>query len=148
MFSVVGSTGAAYGSRMRIWLRPRSRSFRAVFGLALLAWMSLAAGALAGPLQMSMDMLAAMPATAAQVATQPCDGMSMQAGAARPAPVAPNGHGDCCHDECHCLSVCNTVLAVPHLMMAVPLPHARMPLVATVGLAQMPEMPPLRPPIA
>lgn len=150
MSRVVGSAGAAYGSLMRIWLRPRSRSFRAVFGLALLAWMALAAGALAAPLQMSMDMgmLAAMPAAAAQVATQPCDGMSMRAVAARHAPVAPSGHGDCCHDGCHCLSACNAAVTVPHLMMAVPLPHARMPFIGTVGLAQRPEMPPLRPPIA
>lgn len=134
---------------MRRWFRPRSRSFRVVLGIALLAWIMLASGAFAAPLQGWNAMKMAMTTPTAPLhTTTDCDGMPMQQAATQQIPTAPMGHGECCHGGCACMTACNAVLAVPRLTIAVSLPRFATPVFATVGPAQLPSAPPLRPPIA
>ena len=134
---------------MRQPFRPRSRSFRAVLGVALLAWAMLASGALAGPRRMfdAMGVNATIQAT-----TVHCDGMAMVPGpqTSIPAPMPPAGNGHaCCPDGgCHCASSCTGIVGVPYPGLELPPIRGTVLSLAYSQPMRAPSAPPLRPPIA
>ena len=140
--------------RMRQSLHPRSRLFRSLLALALLAWTGLAFGAFARPVTMdmvAMNMAMSKIAPASSMASH-CDGMAMSNGshASHPAPShSPGqGHGCCSNGGCYCASLCTGIASVPSLVMT--WPPARDPALRPVHpqLALAISAPPLRPPIA
>ncbi|HJP99109.1 MAG TPA: hypothetical protein VJ862_11150 [Rhodanobacteraceae bacterium] len=130
---------------------PRSRVFRSLLALALLAWTALAFNAFAEPLAMTdsggaTQMTMAMGGTAGPH----CDGLMGHASAnSHPAPMRPAGHGHgCCQNgHCYCAPLCNGIVGVPYLDMAWAPQHppVLVPIHVAAALTQAP--PPLRPPI-
>lgn len=138
---------------MRHTLHPRSRVFRSLLVLALLAWTALAFNAFAQPPALIDSEAAMQTAIAADgAAAMPCDGMMMEHAFAsvHPAPLPPAGHGHgCCqHGGCWCASFCNGIVGVPRLDMAWAPLHA--PVLVPLRVVPMlaPTAPLLRPPIA
>lgn len=119
-----------------------------MLGMALLAWVMLASGAMA-PFQVPgmVGMHAMAQATAATAMTH-CHGVPDEAAAAPHALPTPDPHGDCCHAACHCMAACNAVAAVPRVDFSVDLSKALLPAVAHAGYTPAAPAPPLRPPIA
>lgn len=142
--------GVGYVRRMQRPFHPRSRGFRVVLAMALLAWAMLAWGATAMPMQMDGAIAAASAQPADPHASAAgCDGLQVAHTAPHRDPVPPPmGSGDCCHGGCHCLSACNAVLAVPRFVVAGPWSHAAFPVAAPADPVPVPGAPPLRPPIA
>lgn len=136
---------------MHRWLDPRSRRFRVVLSMALLAWAVLASGALMAMPHMTdtMGMATMMQMPASHAPTKNCDGMSMEhIGSNHHASVMPMGHGSCCHGGCHCPSSCTGVLvALYPLASAWPL-HTVISTFVPAEPALTLSAPPLRPPIA
>lgn len=133
---------------------PRSRSFRAVLGVALLAWAMLASGALAGPLRIfnAMGVNATIQAAQAQATTVHCDGMAMVPGSRTsiptPMPPAGNGHACCPDGGCHCASSCTGIVGVPYLGLELPPIQSVVFSLIYFQAMRAPSAPPLRPPIA
>ncbi|HET7560796.1 MAG TPA: hypothetical protein VFJ87_00265 [Rhodanobacteraceae bacterium] len=137
---------------MRHPLHPRSRSFRAVLGMALLAWTMLASGALAGPLHKVDATGMTAVVQAAQPAAVHCDAMTTthRSHTSHPVPMHPagNGHG-CCHNGvCHCASSCSGIAGVPAMFMTWQPVHDRAPALPHAEPVRVHTAPPLRPPIA
>jgi hypothetical protein len=136
---------------MRRWLRPRSRLFRTVLVMAVLAWTALTLNAFAQPLAMLDGSNGHAAMALGGSASAHCNGMPMAHAApnSHPARSHPpgNGHGCCQHDGCYCISLCNGIAGVPCLdMVWVPL---RAPVLVPVHVAPAltQAAPPLRPPI-
>jgi hypothetical protein len=138
---------------MRYALRPRSRAFRSLLALALLAWTALAFNAFAQPFVMT-DGGAAMQTAMAMggSAATHCDGMQMGDASpnSHPAPSHPasHGHGCCQNGHCYCASFCNGIVGVPYLDMALAPVHTPLLVPVHVAPALTQTAPPLRPPIA
>lgn len=136
---------------MRHLLKPRSRLFRSLSILALLAWTMFAFDAFAHPLAMA-DASASMASMTTGNAAPHCDGMpavGMPHAAHHPVPSQPagSGHG-CCHNGgCYCASLCSGIVEVPY--PGVVLQHVRDPAVSLIHSDPVPvhSAPPLRPPI-
>lgn len=137
---------------MHHWLKRRSRLFRSMSILALLAWTAFAFDAFAHPLVMSGD-----PASVVSMATgnaaSHCEGMpaaGMPHVAHHPSPSYPagNGHG-CCHNGgCWCASLCSGIVGVPYLGIALRPVHASAVSLIHSDPVPVHAAPPLRPPIA
>lgn len=146
--------GGDYVCRMRCPFHPRSRSFRAVLGMAMLAWAMLASGALAGPLRMfdAMGMNTAIQAAQPQSTKVHCDGMAMVPGShtSIPAPMPPagNGHGCCPNGSCYCASLCTGIAGVPYLGLEMQPIHGTVFSLIYSEPVRALSAPPLRPPIA
>jgi hypothetical protein len=136
---------------MRRLLRPRSRVFRSLLTLALLAWTALAFNAFAQPLAMFDGSNAQAAMAMSGSASAHCSGMPMEHASpnAHPAPSHPagNGHGCCQHGSCYCASFCNGIVGVPYLDMAWAPLHAPVLVSVHVAPALTQAAPPLRPPI-
>lgn len=139
-------------SVMRRSLHPRSRVFRSLLALALLAWTALAFNAFAQPLAMLDSGAATQPAmTMGGTVGTHCDGMMGHASpSSHPASSHPagNGHGCCQNGHCYCASFCNGIVGVPYRDMAWAPPHASVLVPVHVAPALAQSAPPLRPPIA
>jgi hypothetical protein len=138
---------------MRRSLHPRSRVFRSLLALALLAWTALAFNAFAQPLAMTESGATTQMAMAMGGAPAThCDGMTTGHASpnAHPAPPHPvgNGHGCCQNGHCYCASFCNGIVGVPYIDMAWAPPHAPVLVPVHVAPALAQTAPPLRPPIA
>jgi len=137
---------------MRHLPKPRSRLFRSLSILALLAWTMFAFDAFAHPLAMSSGSVAAISTAMAKAASH-CDGMLMLGSSQNlhhPTPSQPagNGHG-CCHNGgCYCASLCSGVASVPYLGVALQPVHD--PALSLIRSEPVPvqSAPLLRPPIA
>ncbi len=139
-------------SVMRRSLHPRSRLFRSLLTLALLAWTALAFNALAQPLVMINSGAATQSAMAmGGTAGTHCDGMPMEHVSPRvhPAPSHPAGlgHGCCQHGSCYCASLCNGIVDVPYLDTAFAPLHAPVLVPVHVAPARVQAAPLLPPPI-
>jgi len=141
-----------YARRMRGWLRPNSKTFRAMLAMALLAWTALAFNAFARPLAMIGGGAATQAAMVPGGTTGThCDGMMGQASPhSHPAPLHPagDGHGCCQHGGCYCASPCNGIVGVPYLDMVWEALHAPVLVPVHVAPTLAQAAPPLRPPIA
>lgn len=139
-------------SVMRHPLHPRSRAFRSLLVLALLAWTALAFNAFAQPLAMFDGSTAQAAMAMSGSASAHCSGMPMEHASsnAHPAPLHPagNGHGCCQHGSCYCASFCNGIVGVPCNDMAWVSPHAPVLVPVHNAPALTSAAPPLRPPIA
>lgn len=136
---------------MQRLLRPRSRSFRCLLMLALLAWTAFALDAMAHPLAMVGGMGHAAGMVMGQATPSHCEGMPLpDAATSTPAPAYPigSGHGCCAFGHCLCAAFCSGIAGVPRLDMTWVPPHAPglVPIDAPPALAR--SVPPLRPPIA
>lgn len=115
--SIAPCAGVGYRRRMRWWFRPRSRCFRVVLGMALVAWTAFALDTFAHPVMMS-----AAPTSHASTAmagmSSPHAGtltMSTPNTSHDPAPTQPDGHGCCQNGHCHCASFCSGVAGAPSI---------------------------------
>ena len=137
---------------MRHAFRPRSRVFRSLLALALLAWTALAFNAFAQPFGMLESDATQTAMAAGTAAGAHCNGMAMghasHGSHAAPSYPTGDGHGCCRNGHCYCASLCNGIAGVPWLDMAWASPHAPMPLPVPVASALAQTAPPLRPPIA
>lgn len=138
------------GYSQRMQHLPRSRYFRVVLAMALLAWTSLAFGASLGPMPMSAASMTGSPVqTTSHAASAQCDGTPIVHAASHHghAPAMPIGHGDCCQSGCHCLAACGAVMTVPGPFTAQQ--YAQAPLTVLESANPTLELitPPLRPPI-
>lgn len=138
-------------SIMRRSLHPRSRVFRSLLVLALLAWTALAFNAFAQPLAMLDGGNVQSAMTVSGSASAHCNGTPMEHASpnAHPAPSHPagNGHGCCQHGSCYCASLCTSIVDVPYLDMAWAPLHAPVLVPVDVAPALAQAAPPLRPPI-
>ncbi|MBN8735973.1 MAG: CopL family metal-binding regulatory protein [Xanthomonadales bacterium] len=138
---------------MRRSLHPRSRIFRSLLVLALLAWTALAFNAFGQPLAMIDSGATTTQAATAMdgAAGTHCDGMPMGhvSPSSHPAPAHPagDGHGCCQHGSCNCASLCTSIVDVPYLDMAWAPLHAPVLVPVHVAPALTQAAPPLRPPI-
>lgn len=137
---------------MRRSLQPRSRVFRCLLMLALIAWTAFAFEAMAHPLVMNGQMENMANPTTGQATSPHCKGMAsahFAPGASTPAPSHPGeaGHGCCAFGHCDCASFCSSVAGVPSLVMTWPPLHD--PLLGPVHVGVLPATfgPRLRPPI-
>lgn len=147
---VVDRAGRVYAVVMRHSLHLRSRIFRSLLALALLAWTALAFNAFAQPLAMTESDAAATHMAMGGKAGTHCDGMAGQASPNfHPALSHPtgNGHGCCQNSHCYCASFCNGIVGVPYIDMAWVPPHATVLVPVHVAPALAQNAPPLRPPI-
>jgi hypothetical protein len=140
-------------SVMRRSLHPRSRTFRSLLILALLAWTAFAFEAMAHPLVMSGQMANMASMTAGQAMSPQCKGMTSTHSAhvaSTPAPSHPDegGHGCCAFGHCDCASFCSSIAGIPSLAMTWPPPHD--PVLSPVDAGALPVVfaSRLRPPIA
>ena len=137
---------------MHHWLRPRSRLFRSLSILALLAWTAFAFDAFAHPLVMSGGSMTAASTATAKAASH-CEGMPMMGtpqSLHHPAPSQPagNGHG-CCHNGgCYCASLCTGIVGVPYLGLEMQPIHGTVISLIYSQPVRALSAPPLRPPIA
>lgn len=132
---------------MRHLLRSRSRLFRSLSILALLAWTTFAFDAFAHPLIMSGGSagMASMPT--GNSASQ-CDGMPHAAHHPAPSHPAGNGHG-CCHNGgCYCASLCSGIAGVAYLGAPLQPVHDAVVSLNHSDPTPVHSAPPLRPPIA
>jgi hypothetical protein len=131
-------------------LKPRSRLFRSLSILALLAWTAFAFDAFAHPLVMSGGSAGMASMTTGNAASH-CDGMpasGMPHATHHPAPSQPAGHG-CCHNGgCYCASVCSGIVGVPYLGVALQPVHDLAVSLMHSDPVPTHSAPPLRPPIA
>jgi len=134
-------------------LRPRSRIFRCLLMLAVVAWTAFAFEALAHPLIMGGQAGNMASSTPDQAMPPHCKGMTSTQTASATSPPAPShpaegGNGCCAFGHCDCASLCSGIVEVPSLAMTWPPTHdpALAPVHAAVLLA--PVAPQLRPPIA
>jgi len=133
-------------------LHPRSRVFRYLLALALLAWTAFAFEAMAHPLVMSGQMGNMASRTTGQAMSPHCKGMPSThtaSAASTPAPSHPDegGHGCCAFGHCDCASFCSSIAGVPSLAMTWPPLHD--PALSPVDAGAPPVVfaPRLRPPI-
>lgn len=128
-------------------LRPRSRLFRSLSILALLAWTAFAFDAFAHPLVMAGGS-AGMASMATGDSASQCDGMPNAAHHPAPSNPAGSGHGCCQNGGCYCASLCSGIAGVPYLGTALQPVHD--PAVSLIHSDPTPvhSAPPLRPPIA
>lgn len=144
--------GESMLSVVRRSLHPRSRIFRSLLVLALLAWTSLGFNAFAQPLAM-IDSGAATQAAMAMGGAGGTHCYGMTTGPAspdsHPAPSHPagNGHGCCQHGSCYCASLCNSIVGVPYLDTAFAPLHAPVLVPVHIAPALTSTAPPFRPPI-
>lgn len=137
---------------MRHLLSPRSRLFRSLSILALLAWTAFAFDAFAHPLVMSGSATGVASMSTSNAALH-CEGLPASSAphtAHRPAPThaAGNGHG-CCHNGgCYCASLCSGVVGISCLGVALQPAHDPAITLLYSDLVPAPSAPPLRPPIA
>jgi len=132
-------------------LHPRSRVFRYLLALALLAWTAFAFEAMAHPLVMSGQM-GNMASRTGQAMSPHCKDMPSThtaSAASTPAPSHPDegGHGCCAFGHCDCASFCSSIAGVPSLAMTWPPLHD--PALSPVDAGAPPVVfaPRLRPPI-
>jgi hypothetical protein len=137
---------------MRWWFRPRSRCFRVVLGMALLAWTAFAFDAFAHPLMMGAAPAAHASATAAGMSA-PSEGMpamAMPHTSHATVPVQPigNGHGCCQNAHCYCASFCSGIAGAPGMTATVAPPQGQTFMAVGDELVPTPFTLFLRPPIA
>jgi len=150
---------------MRSLLRHRSRLFRAVLALALMAWMTLAAGAFAAPLP-APPMQHGLPGSATRTVVAMTMAMSNLgahcAGTSRsasqrfasaklthvPATSGHDGSCPCCNGTgCTCASMCGGMTAIAYATPVFDAAQAALPRPDTHAPAAAHFAPPLRPPI-
>lgn len=148
---------------MRRLLRPRSRLFRLLLAMALLAWMTLTAGAFAA--SASMTAMQPVHTTSSQrgehgvmTTSAPCAEMAHAVAPAasmphatvpdRPASIGHDGNCPCCDGTgCACASLCGGMTAVARLAQAFDPMRIALPPLGVHAPAVAHAAPLLRPPI-
>lgn len=138
---------------MRHSLQPRSRTFRSLLILALLAWTAFAFEAMAHPIIMSGQMANMASTTTGQAMSPHCKAMTPTQSvpaASIPAPSHPDdgGNGCCTFGHCDCASFCSSIAGVPSLAMMWPPLHDPALSPVHAGVPPVVFAPRLRPPIA
>lgn len=132
-------------------LRPRSRLFRSLSILALLAWTAFAFDAFAHPLVMSGDPASMISMTTSNAAAHcdgtPASGMPRATHHPVSSQSAGNGHG-CCHNGCWCASLCSGIVDVPYLGVVLQPTHDSAVSLIHSDPVPVHSAPLLRPPIA
>ena len=136
---------------MRRFLRPRTKTFRVMLSLALLAWTSLSFGALVWPMSAAGATApsSSMQAMSSHVTVAQRDGMPMAHTALNHSqvPVMPMGQSGCCHGGCHCPSACGVAVIVSRPLTVQEYAQAPLPALESANPALALITPPLRPPI-
>lgn len=138
---------------MRRSLHPRSRVFRCLLILALLAWAAFAFDAVAHPLAVADGMGSMAGMAMGHTTSSHCNGMTPShastLGASTPAPSHPagTGHGCCAFGHCLCATFCSGIAGVSGFDVTWEPPHDPALVPAYIAPTSVRAAPPLRPPI-